>query len=262
MFNRIIIRPYSSQCGGARDIVKILKAEGIDAHRVYSKREDFIPEPHDFIVNWGASYPPEWAGDLKKSNRFLNHWDAVGNSVSKIKSFENFKEHGVPTPKWTTKAETALKWSEDGYWVCVRTTIHGYDGAGLVLAKKPSDVFMWAPLYTKFVEDSVREYRAYIFDGALIDLLYKYKPETGVKDSVIRTESNGWEYGRSAAMITDEIIEVARRAIAANKMDFGGVDIIEDNKGKLYALETNSEPGIGKITAQRFAKAIREAAGL
>lgn len=260
VFNRIIIRPYSSECGGARDIVKLLTEQGIEAKRVYSKIENFTPEPGDFIVNWGASYPPEWQYLMHKSNVFLNHWTAVANSVSKTRSFENFKAEGVPHPKFTTERNKALEWSKDGKVVCVRQLESSYDGKGLILAKKP-DQIEWAPLYTQFVEDSVREYRAYIVKGKLIDLLYKYAP-AGVKSDVIRTETNGWEYGRSSAMITPEITEVARLAIAANKMDFGGVDIIEDNKGKLFALETNSEPGIGLITAQKFAKAFRELAGL
>lgn len=259
-FNRIIIRPYSSDCGGARDIVKVLNDQGIDSKRVYSKETSYVPEPGDFIVNWGASYPPDWAGRITKHNIFLNHWAAVANSISKVKSFQNFKGAGIPTPDWTLSQREALGWAEKGNWVVVRTTERGYDGAGLILAKKPAQI-EWAPLYTKFIPDAVREYRAYIFKGDLIDLLYKYAPEK-VKSDVIRTESNGWEYGRSSAMITKGITTLARRAIEANEMDFGGVDIIEDKNGDYYALETNSEPGIGLITANKFAAAIRKEAGL
>lgn len=259
-FNRIIIRPYSSECGGARDIVKLLNENGIPSKRVYSKESSYIPEPGDFIVNWGASYPPDWAHHLTKNNAFLNHWSAVANSVSKIRSFQNFKKAGVPTPDWTLSQREALDWVGEGHVVCIRATERGYDGAGLTLATKKSEV-IWAPLYTKFIPDTVREYRAYIFKGELIDLLYKYAPAK-VKNDVIRTETNGWEYGRSSGMITKGMTKVAQRAIEANEMDFGGVDIIEDAKGNYYALETNSEPGIGMITAQRFANAIRKEAGL
>lgn len=259
-FDRIIIRPYSSECGGARDIVKILTEQGIPSKRVYSKLENYEPQPGDFILNWGASYPPDWSHLLTKKNAFLNHWNSVGNSVSKIRSFHNFKKAKVPTPDWTQSHEEAMRWIKDG-WVCVRQTERGYDGKGLILAKKASDV-EYAPLYTKFMPDTINEYRAYIFKGEMIDLLYKYAPE-GAKHPLIRTETNGWEYGRSSmtGKLAKEIGVIAAAAIAANDMDFGGVDIMHGNYG-LVVLETNSEPGIGKITAQRFANAIRKEAGL
>jgi glutathione synthase/RimK-type ligase-like ATP-grasp enzyme len=107
------------------------------------------------------------------------------------------------------------------------------------------------------------EYRAYIFKGELIDLLYKYAQEN-VKSDVIRTETNGWEYGRKAVPSVHQkhMEKLAANCIAANGMDFGGVDIIQTDDDEFYALETNSEPGIGKITAQRFANAFRKEAGL
>lgn len=259
-FNRVIIRPYSPECGGARDIVKVLNEQGVESKRVFSKETSYTPEPGDLIVNWGASYPPDWGHLLTKKNVLLNHWVAVGNSVSKIKSFQNFRAAGVPTPEWTLSQQEALEWVGDGHQVCVRATERGYDGAGLTIAKNKGAV-VWAPLYTKFIPGTVREYRAYIFKGELIDLLYKYAL-SAVKSNVIRTEANGWEYGRNSGYITKKMTDVARRAIEANEMDFGGVDIIEDEKGNYFALETNSEPGIGKITAQRFANAIRKEAGL
>lgn len=258
-YNRIIIRPYSAECGGARDIVKILNDMGVSSKRVYSKEDKYQPEEGDFIVNWGASYPPDWAHLLKKSNVFLNHWNSIYSSISKIRSFQNFKRQGVSTPEWTLDRRQADVWIKTE-WVCCRTMENSYDGKGLVLAKKPSEL-VWAPLYTLFIDDTVREYRAYIFKGELIDLLYKYRTNQ-VKDDVIRTETNGWDYGRSSYYINKKIADVARSAIEANGMDFGGVDIIEDQKGNYFVLETNSEPGIGLITATRFANAIRKEARL
>ena len=255
-FNRIIIRPYSSECGGARVIVKVFNDLGISAKRVYSK--NYWPEKDDFILNWGASYAPDWAY-LIKNQPILNHWSVVGSSINKIKSFQNFKLAEIQTPEWTTNLSTAMKWSNNGHWVCCRTTTTGYDGAGLILAKTPNQIIS-SPLYTLFQETN-REYRAYIFKGELIDLLYKY-PSEKIHSDVIRTETNGWEFGRhNIEIASPQIANLARRAIAANGLDFGGIDIIQGNYG-LAVLETNSEPGIGLITARRFTQAIRKETGL
>lgn len=258
-FKRILLRPYSVECGGARRIVEILNDMGIESKRIYSK-ERFAPEPGDFIVNWGASYPPDWVHALTSKNKVFNHWSAVGNSVSKLYSFRNFKANGIPTPDWTENQGKALVWLEQGYDVCARTEVHSYDGKGLVLLRAKKGDLVWAPLYTKFIE-SDEEFRVYVVKGEFIDGLYKY-PKADSKSDIIRTETNGWEYGRAPEKITKKMKEIAVAAIEANGMDFGGVDIIKDLSGDLFVLETNSEPGIGHITAKRFADAFRREAGL
>jgi glutathione synthase/RimK-type ligase-like ATP-grasp enzyme len=261
-FDRIIIRPYSTECGGARDIVKLLNEMGVPSKRVYSKETSYQPQPGDFIINWGAGYPADWQHLLTEKNVFLNSPISVANSVSKVRSFHNFEKEEIPTPEWTTSQRKAQEWAKEGHTVVIRETDRGYDGAGLKLATKGSEI-AWAPLYTKFIPNTKMEFRAYIFKGELIDLLYKYAP-LKVKSDFIRTETNGWEYGRKAVPTSHRAVMegLAAKCIAANGMDFGGVDIIQTDNDEFYALETNSEPGIGKITAQRFANAFRKEAGL
>ncbi len=257
-YKRVILYPWKMSSSGAKMVAAHLTTMGVDCLRVHSDR-DYKPKDGDLIMGWGAGYRPEWMDHVSNIDyHYINTWKGICNSVSKVTSFGLFKKHSVPTVPWTQSHDSAVKWSADGHWVCCRTNTEGMDGAGLVLAKKPSEM-EWAGLYTKYIKNN-REYRIYTFAGRVVDVLTKV-PDDDVKDKYIRTESNNYIYARGADC-SPEAKAAAIAATDALDLTFAGVDLIIDEEGEPYVLETNTAPGIGQITAQRIAQAIKEYGGL
>lgn len=257
-FKRVIIHPYSFGSKGAKDVAAHLTTMDVTCLRVRADGE-YIPKDGDFIMMWGAGNAPSWYHDTKKVEcEVLNPPQAICKSVDKITAFRCFGKADVPVPPWTENESTALKWSKDGKWVCCRTSTEGMDGRGLVLAKKP-DEMQWAPLFTQFVPNE-REFRVYVFDDEVLDVLEK-KADDEATDPYIRTETNHYIYLRQGTNVPG-IKEAAKAATKALGLRFAGVDVIYGEDHKPYVLETNTAPGIGQITAQRIARAIKEAAGL
>lgn len=257
-FKRVILFPYSFGSDGAKRVAAELTVREVPNLRVRADG-DYHPKDGDFIVGWGAGHPGSWFRECSKvACEYINKPDAICRSVDKITAFTRFKREGVQTPPWTQSEAKALEWSKSGEWVCVRTRTEGMDGAGLILATKPSQL-QWAPLYTQFIPNE-REFRVYVFDGKVIDTLEK-KADDEATNQFIRTESNHYIYLRQGSNIPG----LGKLAIAATKaldLTFAGIDIIMDKKGECYVLETNTAPGIGQITARRIAEAIRGMAGL
>lgn len=244
---RFIVYPWAMDSLPAKRL-----AESLGALRVYGHK-DYVPRKGDFIIDWGRSDRPSWAADADDLDcTILNRWTAIKKSVDKSRSFVEFKDHGVRTVPWTDSQKKALSWLENGEWVCCRTITDGYDGKGLVLAKKP-DQLQWAPLYTKYIP-SLREFRVYVFRDKVIEFFEKV-PDDVVKCKEIRTDSNGWCYEWADNYGID--MKPAIAAIKALGLDFGGVDmILSKEDGKTYVLETNTAPDIYKHTARKFAEEI------
>lgn len=252
---RIVVYPYKMASESSE-----LLADALDTFRVYPDRK-YVPRPGDVIVNWGNGHRPIWANHIDGKVKLLNHWDKICLSVNKIDSFTLFKKHGVQTPRWTRSAEVANEWLEDGHWVCCRQEVEGMDGSGLVLAKTPKELVP-AKLYTRFIPQE-KEFRVYIFDGKMIDVLEKRRDAEALKagkvDENIRTETNNWVFCRTGVHPPKDCEQVASEAIKALGLTFGGVDVIQSKKdGKTYVLETNTAPGIGGTTVTRFVEAIKK----
>jgi glutathione synthase/RimK-type ligase-like ATP-grasp enzyme len=258
-YKRIILFPYSIGSAGAKAVAANLTTMEVECLRVYGDR-NYSPKDGDFIMGWGSGHLPEWLPEVKKVDcTFINTPDQVNRSIDKRVAFRLFKENGVPTPRWSLKQEEAVKWSKDGHWICVRQSVEGMDGRGLILAKKPEEI-AWAQLYTQYIPNE-REFRIYVFDGKVIDVLEK-KPDDDATDQYIRTESNHYIYIRPHHTSLPGLKEAAIAATEAIGLTFAGIDLVYGDDGKPYVLETNTAPGIGQITARRIAEAIKEYAGL
>lgn len=247
---RFIVFPWAMDSEPAKRLAEILGALRVYGHKNYEPRKG------DFIIDWGRSDAPSWADEAKaKGCPVLNHWTNIKKSVDKVRSFEHFGKAKVQTVPWTTDQDVAKQWLKEGEWVCCRTSTTGYDGAGLVLAKKLNQI-VWAPLYTKYIP-SKREFRAYVFRDKIIQVFEKL-PDTGAKPD-IRTDSNGWYYEWTEHHDLDKTPAI--EAIKSLGLDFGGVDLVQSTEDKkLYVLETNTAPDIYKHTARQFADEIRKAA--
>lgn len=226
----------------------ISKRLGYKVFKVYADK-GFEPTPGQAILDWGRSDFPRW-------NRSDLHWlnppSSVKNSVNKLKSFARFKEAGVNCVPFTTTWTRADQWLACGDWVCARTSIDGYDGAGLFLVKKQGHL-PDAHLFTKFIPAS-REFRAYVFRGETMDLLEKLPCKQGA-DPHIRTDGNHWEYSRDFSKPNQGYKEEAVKAIKSCGLDFGGVDMLYDGK-EWWVLEVNTAPDIAYKTVELFADGV------
>jgi len=212
---------------------------------------------HDHtIVNWG------YGGKIHFPHKdTLNPAWAVDNAANKLKSFRLFKEHGVPTPEWTTDRDTAMEWiGGDEATVVARTVLRGHSGAGIVVTDRVHSL-PTAPLYVKYVKKQ-DEYRYHVFNGSVIDVQQKKKRRDVDNEEVdyqVRNASSGWVYCRDAITPPHSLGAVAIRAVEALGLDFGAVDIIWNNhRGQGYVLEVNTAPGLEGSTLTTYVEAIRE----
>jgi hypothetical protein len=221
---------------------------GYNVEMLYGHKGQSITKNHA-ILDWGRSDNPDW---FRADVPWLNKPESIYNSVDKNRSFQCFVGECRTVP-FTMDRDTALEWFEEGAnKICCRTKTKGYDGDGLVLATKPSQV-VYAPLYTKYIPAQA-EYRVYVFNGKAVDWLRKSNEE-GVQSQDIRTEGNGWIYVRGN-YIPEDCKAQAVKAIKAVGLDFGGVDVLYSQDGKAYVLETNTAPDIWATTVSIFADEI------
>jgi glutathione synthase/RimK-type ligase-like ATP-grasp enzyme len=211
----------------------------------------------DLIVNWGRSWAPPWGYKVPAKN-ILNHWSKLGNAIDKIQSFVLFTKAGVPTPDWTTSKSEALSWIKGGSKVFCRTKTTSFEGRGIVVATKPSEL-VDAPLYTKLF-NTYQEYRCHVFNGKVIDFTQK-KLRNGYKEipnrgEYVRSWANGWIFARQGVVLPKGMEEIAIAATKAVGLDFGAVDLAVDAKGNVVVFEINTAPGIEGTTLKKYAEAI------
>lgn len=108
-----------------------------------------------------------------------------------------------------------------------------------------------APLYTRGVQNK-GEYRVHVMNGEVI--LYQKKSRRVDDDGEqvteegrtadVRNLSSNWIYRTGNLERLDRIEELAIEAVEALDLDFGAVDIINDNDSAVYVLEINCAPGL------------------
>lgn len=245
--NRVVVRPT-----GMNDLYAKHLAEALSCERVIST--GYTPHPKDVVISFGASYEPLWDSRIPI---FINKMEAIKKAVDKVLAFSYFQAKGVSTPEWTQDSETAKDWLKLGHTVLSRTKKKGFDGAGIAVCNK-GDKLPPAPLYTKYIHID-NEFRVNVFDGKVIDV-YERKMKNGVKHNpLIRTTGGGWVFTRDPYWVPADAKRQAIKAISALGLDFGGVDVIYNEKtNRSYVLEVNTAPLIYKETPGRLAKAIKE----
>lgn len=216
------------------------------------------------IINWGFQRPfPATILDL----HIVNKPENILNASNKKKCFDILKRNNISIPEYTINKEQAKQMlTMDGRSkVYCRTTAHGAYGDGIIIANTPREVVN-AELYVRSVKCK-REYRVYIFNNKMIDLVAAVRCEslpqgvTAYNDD-IRNWKNGWGWARNAVTIPQNIKtkleEISKKAITALGLDFGAIDIVRDYEDNLYILEVNTAPGIEGVTVNKFAEAIKE----
>ena len=209
--------------------------------------------PDDVILNWGNSKPK-----FDINCRFLNLPISVQTAANKEASLLAFEAAGVPCPEFTNDFEVAQEWLDFGYKVVARYNLHGHSGDGIEIIRPGEYLYDDALLYTKYIKKE-KEFRVHVMYGHVID--YTQKKARKEKDEnynpLIRNHANGWVFCRNGIEHHEVVKEVAKKAVAALKLDFGAVDVVYRN-GKAWALEVNTAPGIDGLTIDQYVIAMEE----
>jgi len=239
MTGRIRIHPYKQGSRSAKALAdalggKVLKKEG----------SKFIRKSGDVIINWGDSQ----AGNLSCLNLAGN----VATASNKLQAFHKMKEAGVNVPEFTSSRES-VNW--DGLTV-VRHKLSGHSGEGIEL--RDARDLPSAPLYVRYVPKKA-EYRVHVVGGNPILVQRKARnPECDNPDWKVRNHANGFIFVRNDVEAPQDVLEQAKRAVAALGLDFGAADIIWNEKSKrAYVLEVNTAPGLEGSTIDDYAEGLK-----
>lgn len=210
------------------------------------------------IINWGKGA----VGSEYKKCRMINKPEAICLAVNKIDTFKKLQDAGVSHPAWTTSKATAAAWLTEQP-ICVRTTAEGRDGEGLLLIKEHKTDWFGrslplpdAALYTKFIK-ARSEYRVNVCNNRTVGVQLKVPTGTNPNHD-IKTGGNGYGFRLlSEAEIPHGIRPVARAAITALGLDFGGVDLIVGVDGTAYVLEVNTAPELTPAMVTAYATQLR-----
>lgn len=256
---RFRIIPYRQGSRGAKVLAdalngKVLKLQG----------SSYTPRADDVLINWGntqLSGPP--------SIRVLNPSNVIRQASNKLLFFGHMKASGhedIIPEFWTNKADIP----DDRFPIVCRTVLAGHSGDGIVLAAD-RDQLVDAPLYTQYINKR-DEYRVHVGrtfneqagENPTIDVIAlqrKARRHDTPNEAVnwkIRNKSNGFVFQRGGINPHDDIIRTAKLALHAVGLDFGGVDIIWNEKQqRAYALEINTACGLEGQTVQDYANYFR-----
>ena len=243
---KIFVYPYRSGSRSARRL-----AEALGAKRIRLSGSKFKESPSKIVVNWGSSSCPY---------ECLNDPASINKASNKLLTLENFENHGVSTPNWTTSKEIASDWLTEGHTVVCRGTLVGSSGEGITLVSDPLCELPVVPLYTKYTKKK-DEYRVHVFDGKVIDVQRKMRKKDVTDDEVdwkIRNLAGGFIFGREGVDPDDSVLEEAVRAVMSLGLLFGAVDVGEHPKEGTRVYEVNTAPGLEGSTVNSYVKAVKE----
>lgn len=234
--------PYKQGSASA----KVL-AEAIDGKVLKHVGSKYRPRAGDVVVNWGAGNVPAFAPATT-----LNA--DVSVAQCKLATFKALAAAGVRTPAFTEDEEVAGQWA---FPVVCRTKLRGHSGDGLVIADN-LDELVKAPLYTKYVKKK-DEYRVHVFgDKAFFIQRKARKLDVENPNWQVRNLAGGFVFAEAAIDdVPADVLDQAVATIAALGLDFGGVDVMWNDKEKqAYVLEVNTACGLEDRTADRYSAVI------
>lgn len=245
---RFRVLPYRQGSKGASALAtalggKVLKLQG----------STFKPRPQDVIINWGNT-----ENMLTGQFTVLNMVN-LKMATNKLNFFKLMKEKGhdeIIPQFWTNRSEIPV----DAYPIVCRTVLAGHSGDGIVIASTP-DELVDAPLYVQYVS-KLQEYRVHCGRHGLIFIQRKARKHDTPDDQVnwkIRNLANGFSFvAVEQEDVPEKVILAAQSALSAVDLDFGGCDVIwNQKKQSALVLEINSACGLEERTAKAYADYFR-----
>jgi glutathione synthase/RimK-type ligase-like ATP-grasp enzyme len=239
---RVLVAPYKMGSAGAKSLARSINAKRTKAHK--RLRPDVV------LVNWGRS-------DLDVRGRpfkVLNPSNVIIRATNKLSCLQRLREAGVSAIDFTVSRDQVSRWLTEGHTVYARTLLNASQGKGIIVLK-PGETreIPYAPLYTKGVLKA-HEYRVHVFGDKIIDVTKKRRRNDVDRSDYIKNLSNGWVYCREGIEVPENLLTVAKQAIAGLGLDFGAVDVLY-RKGQPYVLEINTAPGLQGTTLTKYTTA-------
>jgi len=244
------IYSHNPRSQGARALARAL---GIQ--RIRHEGSRFAGAAHKVVINWGAHTLPEQVTRCA----LINLPQKIMVAGNKLCFFQDLKDTKL-TPTYTTDRELAQSWTNPelaNKTVVSRLLLNASGGKGIVLTAPGGEVPQ-APLHVLYVPKK-DEYRVHIMGHDIIDVQQKRRRHGHeAPDWKVRNHENGFIYARGDLDPPDCIGLVATEAFAHFEIDFGAVDIIyNEERGRAYALEINTAPGLEGATVKSYADAIK-----
>lgn len=234
------VYPYKQGSASAKALAnalggKVLKVEN----------SKYKPKRGDFVINWGSGRVPNFG-----PAQVINNPGAVSSASCKLASFKAFNEAQVQVPRFTENKRDAERFN---FPVVCRTVLRGHSGAGIVIANNAAELVN-APLYTEYVKKK-DEYRVHVLrDTAFFIQRKARKLDNENPNWQVRNLAGGFVFVEEQEnQVPPEVLRQAKAAIAALGLDFGGVDVMwNDREQKAYVLEVNTACGLEERTADRY----------
>lgn len=239
---RVRVYPYKA---GSRSATALAQALGGLCLRREGSR--FRERRGDVIINWGST-------DELPFQLVINSPAAVATASNKLRAFQAMAQAGVRVPAfWTNRADA----EQGAFPIVCRTILNGHSGRGIVIADDQNGL-VDAPLYVQYVKKQ-EEYRVHVFDGQVIAVQRKARRlDVENPNWQVRNHANGFVFARDGVDPPPDVIEQAQQSIISLGLDFGGVDVIwNERQQQAYVLEINTACGLEGTTVQDYAAAIR-----
>lgn len=194
-----------------------------------------------------------WGGDLIGMSYDLNgarHLNPVLH-YDKLEQGTMLLEAGVSLPKLYNSTE---EWRRDGYPNLVKKPRNGQGGRGIVLCNRLNTPgWRRENIYQLFI-DKTKEFRVQQIGQFSAYIMEKFRPEQG--NGICWNLDQGAEWNQltyESRGLRPELTRIAKDTLDAIHYDFGAVDVMADNRSRLYVLECNSRPGLGQENINLFA---------
>lgn len=183
---------------------------------------------NDLVMGWGPGL--QIGGNIVTLNGYIGE-------LNKMEQLIQLAQDGIPCPE-VFDAPAPDRLGRSFRHQCASDLIRG-NGRDYYTQKLPF----------------VRECRIHVFQGKAIQSGMKV-PTSGAHEW-IRSSSTGWKLDyKQAPRIKQDRRELAKRAVAALRLDFGAVDIGIVKNGTAAVIEVNTAPGLDITTAEVYARHI------
>lgn len=226
-------------------------AEALDIKRIRQEGPQ-INLRGQTLINWGCS---NITRQILNAD-VLNKPEAIQKSVNKLTAFQCFEDADVDIPEFTTSIDDARSWINDGKKVVCRTKLSSYGGEGIVIAER-ADQLVEAPLYVKYIPKE-QEYRVHVLHGNTFFAQRKARKLEVPDDQVnwqVRNLAGGFIYANQNVEISEEVRTQSVAAVSALGLDFGAVDVVVTQRGRVYVLEVNTACGLQGLTLTKYVEA-------
>jgi hypothetical protein len=184
------------------------------------------------VVCWGLGY-----------NGTEPSLNARCGAANKLQQLQKFKDAGILTPSFWTELPTEVS---EFPVLGRRLQHHGGTDIRLIMEPEMLQIYGKSDFYTRYVPRKT-EYRSWIYRRRHLATYEKrlVRPEDAIRrHRVGANHRNGYAFLlMNSQLVPEGIRDIAARCVETLGLDFGAVDILKGEDGKLYVLECNTAPG-------------------